>query len=125
MAATGAQAPEQDPAYTSARPPPAPQQGPPPDLQRAPIRVTILLGECPGRHPGRPYRIGAAVSTEDREGSYWFCIDHHAVEDFAGCGSQNRIGPFDTRAAAADALKTVAERERRYDAEDAAWDGDS
>jgi len=62
------------------------------------------------------------MSTRDREGTFWFCVDHHTVEQFPGCGSQNRIGPFDTEAAAADALKTIADRERRYDAEDSAWD---
>jgi hypothetical protein len=68
--------------------------------------------------------MGRTVTTEDLESTYWFCVDHHAVEEFAGCGSHNRIGPFPTRAAAADALQTIAARERRYDAEDAAWDGD-
>lgn len=65
------------------------------------------------------------MSTTDLEGSYWFCETHHAVEKFDGCGSRNRIGPFDSEAAAANALKTIAERERRYDAEDSAWNGDS
>jgi hypothetical protein len=64
------------------------------------------------------------VSTEDRHGTYWFCLDHHRAEPFEGCGSQNRIGPFDTEDAAAHALETIAARERRYDQEDAAWNGD-
>jgi len=62
------------------------------------------------------------MSTRDLENTFWYCVDHHTVEGFSGCGSKNRIGPFDSEAAAADALKTVADRERRYDAEDAAWD---
>ncbi|MGX7680513.1 hypothetical protein ACSMXN_16610 [Jatrophihabitans sp. DSM 45814] len=65
------------------------------------------------------------MSTTDREGTYWFCETHHTVEPFNGCGSKNRIGPFDTAEAAANALKTIADRERRYDAEDSAWNGDS
>jgi len=60
--------------------------------------------------------------SKDLTGTFWFCVDHHTVEPFAGCGSQNRIGPFDTEDAAAHALQTIADRERRYDAEDAAWD---
>ncbi|MDQ1729962.1 MAG: hypothetical protein QOK10_121 [Pseudonocardiales bacterium] len=64
------------------------------------------------------------MSTTDQESTFWFCLDHHAVEPFAGCGSRNRIGPFDSVAAAERALDTIAERERRYDAEDSAWDGD-
>jgi hypothetical protein len=64
------------------------------------------------------------VSTEDLEGTYWFCLEHHAVEQFAGCGSKNRIGPFHSSTDAQNALKTIADRESRYAAEDAAWDGD-
>jgi hypothetical protein len=62
-------------------------------------------------------------STEDLESTFWFCETHHAVEPFHGCGSGKRIGPFDSETAAANALQTIAERERRYDSEDAAWDG--
>ena len=63
------------------------------------------------------------MGTKDLSGTFWFCQKHHAVEPFDGCGSHQRIGPFDTEAEAASALDTIAERERRYDAEDAAWDG--
>ena len=63
------------------------------------------------------------MSTRDLAETFWFCEDHHRVEPFADCDSDNRIGPFDTEAAAGDALKTIADRERRYDAEDSAWDG--
>ncbi len=62
------------------------------------------------------------MSSKDLTGTYWFCIDHHGVESFPGCGSRNRIGPFDTEAAAGHALQTIADRERRYDAEDSAWE---
>ena len=79
------------------------------------ISATIL---CAGTNEGDD------VSSQDLEGTFWFCLKHDAVEPFDGCGSQNRIGPFDDRDAAAHALSTIAERERRYDAEDAAWDGD-
>jgi hypothetical protein len=68
---------------------------------------------------------GASVSTEDRQPTFWFCETHHVVEPFDGCGSHNRIGPFDTEEAASQALQTIAARERRYDAEDAEWDGGS
>jgi hypothetical protein len=62
------------------------------------------------------------MTTHDLEKTFWFCITHHLVEQFAGCGSQNRIGPFDTEAAAAAALQTIAEREKRYAAEDSKWE---
>ncbi|MDQ1736190.1 MAG: hypothetical protein QOH56_2441 [Pseudonocardiales bacterium] len=65
------------------------------------------------------------MSTTDREGTYWYCETHDAVEPFHGCGSRNRIGPFQTESEAANALKTIADRERRYDAEDSAWEGEN
>jgi hypothetical protein len=64
------------------------------------------------------------VNTTDLAGTYWFCVDHHVVETFAGCGSHNRIGPFDAESEAAHALETIADRERRYTAADSTWDGD-
>jgi hypothetical protein len=64
------------------------------------------------------------MSTQDLEGTYWFCLEHHAVEQFPGCGSENRIGPFATSDAAAAALATIADREKRYEAEDSEWSGD-
>ncbi len=63
------------------------------------------------------------MSTDDLDGTYWYCQDHHRVEAFAQADSTKRIGPFATEAEAARALETIAERERAYDAEDAAWDG--
>lgn len=65
------------------------------------------------------------MSTQDLSGTFWFCEKHHAVEVFPGCGSHKRIGPFDSEDAAAHALQTIADRERRYDAEDSTWDGDA
>jgi hypothetical protein len=59
------------------------------------------------------------MSTEDLQGTFWYCEDHSTVEEFAGCRGPHRIGPFATREAAANALQTIADRERRYDAEDA------
>jgi hypothetical protein len=64
------------------------------------------------------------MATRDLEGTYWYCLTHHRVEKFAETDSRNRIGPFDTEGAAAHALQTIAEREERYTAEDAAWDGE-
>jgi hypothetical protein len=63
------------------------------------------------------------MGTKDLSGTFWFCQKHDAVEPFEGCGSHQRIGPFDTEGEAAKALDTIAERNRRYDAEDAAWEG--
>jgi len=65
------------------------------------------------------------MSTEDLEPTFWFCVKHHSVEEFDGCGSKNRIGPFATPEDAQRALQTIAERESRYEKEDSQWDGGS
>jgi hypothetical protein len=58
--------------------------------------------------------------------SYYWCTDHHAVEDEHGCRAEVRLGPFPTREAAERALETVRERNEKADAEDREWeDGES
>ena len=49
---------------------------------------------------------------------------HRRVEKYEDTDSTNRIGPFPTEAAAANALETIREREKAYDVEDSAWEGD-
>jgi hypothetical protein len=53
----------------------------------------------------------------------WFwCTDHHAVEEGPGCRAEVRLGPYASREAAEHALQGVAERNARLDAEDEAWE---
>jgi hypothetical protein len=52
---------------------------------------------------------------------YFWCTDHHAVEDEHGCRAEVRLGPYPTREAAEHALRSVQERNEQLDAEDAAW----
>ena len=55
----------------------------------------------------------------------WFwCTDHHAVEPEDGCRAEVRLGPYPTREAAEQALRSVAERNARLDAEDEEWGED-
>jgi cell division protein FtsN len=49
-------------------------------------------------------------------------LKHHTVETRDGCAERHRLGPFDTRAEAEQALQKVAERNERADAEDRAWE---
>jgi hypothetical protein len=51
---------------------------------------------------------------------YW-CLDHHTVEEREGCRADNRLGPYPSREAAEQALKTVQERNEKADAEDRRW----
>jgi len=62
------------------------------------------------------------MSDEELEGTFWFCLKHRRVERFEETDSSSRLGPFATSEAAQNALATAAEREKRYEAEDAAWE---
>jgi hypothetical protein len=53
----------------------------------------------------------------------WFwCTDHHTVEEGPGCRAEVRLGPYPTREAAEHALQHVAERNEEWDAQDEAWE---
>lgn len=54
--------------------------------------------------------------------SYWWCLKHSAVEDDAGCAHTDRLGPYDTREQAAQALAATRARTDAEDARDAAED---
>ncbi len=49
------------------------------------------------------------------EGSWYYCLTHHAVERYDGCKSIDRLGPYDTAEDAARALAKVAERNDAWD----------
>ncbi len=53
------------------------------------------------------------------DGTFWYCMTHRGVEPYHGCKNADRIGPFPTETEAAHALQTIAEREKRYEREDA------
>jgi hypothetical protein len=55
---------------------------------------------------------------------WWFCLKHMAVEPEQGCPNKDRMGPYETRQAAADALATAADRNERWKGEDEAWEDD-
>jgi hypothetical protein len=52
---------------------------------------------------------------------FFWCTDHHSVEDEHGCRGEVRLGPYPTREAAQHALQSVKERNDELDAEDEAW----
>ncbi|MET8055029.1 MULTISPECIES: hypothetical protein [unclassified Streptosporangium] len=55
---------------------------------------------------------------------WWFCLKHMAVEPDEGCPNKDRMGPYPTREAAANALKTAADRNEDWKKEDQAWEDD-
>jgi hypothetical protein len=50
-------------------------------------------------------------------GGFYFCLKHHTVEEADGCGTSNRLGPYDTREAAENALEKVRERNEEWDSD--------
>ena len=54
------------------------------------------------------------------DGTWWYCLKHHAVEPHGGCAAEDRLGPYATRAEADHALERVAERNEAWD-EDPRW----
>lgn len=46
---------------------------------------------------------------------FWFCLTHHEVEGVHGCRNQDRLGPYPSAEAAANALDRVAERNEEWD----------
>ncbi|MER5420868.1 hypothetical protein [Streptosporangium roseum] len=55
---------------------------------------------------------------------WWFCLKHMAVEPDEGCPDKDRLGPYETREDAVNALKTAAERNEAWKEEDKTWNGD-
>ena len=47
--------------------------------------------------------------------TYWYCLNHKAVEGAEGCAYKDRLGPYDTEAEAARALEKVKERNEEWD----------
>jgi hypothetical protein len=55
--------------------------------------------------------------------AFWFNVTTGQVEDDANKSPQDRLmGPYDTQAAAEEALSHARENTERWDAEDKAWE---
>lgn len=55
--------------------------------------------------------------------SYWWCVTHTSVEtEGDACRALDRLGPYDTRDAAAGAVESVRARTAAQDARDEADD---
>lgn len=50
-------------------------------------------------------------------GDWWYCLKHDRVEHGAGCPNNARMGPYPDEPSAANALRTAAERNEVWDAE--------
>lgn len=56
--------------------------------------------------------------------AYWWCVKHNTVEQGSSRGwfHAGRLGPYDTPEAARAALRQVADRNEKAEAEDRAWE---
>ncbi|MDP3967932.1 MAG: hypothetical protein Q8Q02_06595 [Nocardioides sp.] len=54
---------------------------------------------------------------------YYYCLKHKTVEPQEGCRAKDRLGPYDTEAAAASALERVEERNEDWE-NDPRWNDD-
>jgi hypothetical protein len=59
------------------------------------------------------------------DGPWYWCLVHSTVEPVDGCPNDRRLGPYDTREEAQDALATARERTAQQDALDRDWDDES
>jgi len=46
---------------------------------------------------------------------FYYCLNHHAVEEKVGCRAADRLGPYPTREEAERALEKVKERNEAWD----------
>jgi hypothetical protein len=59
------------------------------------------------------------------DGEFYWCLDHNRVEPAdSSCPPDRRHGPYPTEDAAAHWKENVEARNEKWDAEDAAWEGD-
>ena len=54
---------------------------------------------------------------------WYYCIEHDTVESFGECPAKNRLGPYDTRQDATQALELAKLRNKAWD-EDPNWNDD-
>ena len=55
---------------------------------------------------------------------WYYCVEHDEVEPEVGCPGKNRLGPYDTRAEAEEALEKVKARNAAWKAENERWEGE-
>lgn len=66
--------------------------------------------------------VHSVSATSGPHAEWYWCLSHNAVEPGSGCRDTERMGPYPTREAAANWKQTVAERNEKWDAEDAEWE---
>jgi hypothetical protein len=62
------------------------------------------------------------METTDNGDQWWFCLRHMEVEHGPGCPGKDRMGPYDSKAAAAGALELARKRNEAWRRENEAED---
>jgi len=57
------------------------------------------------------------------EGTWYYCLNHKAVEPAEGCRAVDRLGPYPDKATAERAVELARERTEQEDKRDAEWNG--
>ena len=57
--------------------------------------------------------------------AWWYNLLTNKVEEGPGASNSERLGPFETEDAAANALENARARNEKWDLENATWDGDN
>ncbi|WP_377271839.1 hypothetical protein [Peterkaempfera sp. SMS 1(5)a] len=52
---------------------------------------------------------------QGKPGEWYYCVQHHKVEEGPECPARDRLGPYESRPDAEHALQTVAERNEKWD----------
>jgi hypothetical protein len=50
--------------------------------------------------------------------SWYYCLEHQKVEPEDGCPNAERMGPYESEAAASQAMELAHQRSEAWDAED-------
>lgn len=60
---------------------------------------------------------------DDSMSERWYhCVEHDRVEPEVGCPVKNRLGPYESREAAEEALERVKVRNAAWKSEDQRWE---
>ncbi|WP_344322628.1 hypothetical protein [Streptomyces macrosporus] len=59
-----------------------------------------------------------------RPGEWFYCLEHHTVEEGPECPAKDRMGPYPSRADAERAMDTARERNLQWE-NDARWRDDA
>ena len=57
-------------------------------------------------------------------GNWYWCLRHDRAEEAAACAADDRLGPYESKAAAEHWRDRVEARNKKWDEEDRAWAGD-